>query len=141
MSRVLGLSTTLGVVGVVESFGLLFLAQEYFVERFGLDQAGVQTLIYLKLSVAGHLTVFVARTKGPFWSIRPATVLLVAVAGTQVLATVIAVYGLDLMEPIGWGWAAVVWGYALVWFLVEDAAKLLFYRLLGVRRSNVPASV
>ena len=32
----------------------------------------IQTLIYLKLSVAGHLTIFVTRTRGPFWSTRPA---------------------------------------------------------------------
>jgi hypothetical protein len=29
-------------------------------------------LMYLKLSVAGHLTIFVTRTRGPFWSTRPA---------------------------------------------------------------------
>lgn len=29
-----------------------------------------QTLMYLKLSVAGHLTIFLTRTRGPFWSIR-----------------------------------------------------------------------
>ena len=32
----------------------------------------IQTLMYLKLSVAGHLTIFLTRTRGPFWSIRPA---------------------------------------------------------------------
>ncbi len=132
MRRVLGLATVLGVVGVVESFGLFYLAERFW----DLDRDRIQTLIYLKLSVAGHLTVFVARTRGPFWSIRPANVLLAAVAGTQLLATVIAVYGFELMTPLGWGWAAVVWGYALVWFLVEDAAKLLFYRLTG----DTPAS-
>jgi H+-transporting ATPase len=34
------------------------------------------------------------------------------------------------MHPLGWGWAAFVWGYALVWFLVNDRVKLLAYRLL-----------
>ena len=87
----------------------------------------IQTLIYLKLSVAGHLTVFVTRTRGPFWSIRPAPILLGAVICTQAVATLIAVYGV-LMTPIGWGWAAVVWAYALVWFLIEDQMKLLAYR-------------
>jgi H+-transporting ATPase len=47
----------------------------------------IQTLIYLKLSVAGHLTVFITRTRRPFWAGRPATILLVAVFGTQALAT------------------------------------------------------
>lgn len=59
---------------------------------------------------------------------RPARILLVAVIGTQVLATLIAVYGL-LMPAIGWGWALAVWGYALAWFLVNDRVKLLTYRV------------
>ena len=33
------------------------------------------------------------------------------------------------MTPLGWGWAAFVWGYALVWFLINDRIKLLAYRI------------
>jgi small GTP-binding protein len=36
----------------------------------------------LMLSVAGHLTIFLTRTRGPFWSIRPARILWAAVLGT-----------------------------------------------------------
>jgi H+-transporting ATPase len=43
------------------------------------------------------------------------------------VATLIAVYGL-FMTPLGWGWAGFVWGYALLWFLVNDRVKLLAYR-------------
>jgi H+-transporting ATPase len=50
------------------------------------------------------------------------------VLGTQIVATSIAVYGL-FMTPPGWRWAAFVWGYALVWFLVNDRLKLLAYRI------------
>ena len=53
---------------------------------------------------------------------------MVAVLGTQALATLIAVYGL-FMTPLGWGWALFVWGYALAWFLVNDRVKLLAYRI------------
>src|SRR5208337_4180402 len=77
-----------------------------------------------------HLTIFLTRTRGPFWSIRPARVLWVAVVGTQIVATLIAVYGL-FMSPLGWGWAGFVWGYALIWFLVNDRVKLLAYRIFG----------
>jgi H+-transporting ATPase len=84
--------------------------------------------MYLKLSVAGHLTIFLTRTRRSFWSIRPARILWVAVLGTQTVATLIAVYGV-FMTPLGWGWAAFVWGYALVWFLVNDRVKLLAYRI------------
>ena len=123
MRTVLGISTVLGVVGVISAFGLFYLGERVF----HLDRAHIQTLMYLKLSVAGHLTIFLTRTRGPFWSIRPARILLVAVVGTQMLATLIAVYGL-FMTPLGWGWALFVWGYALVWFLVNDRVKLIAYR-------------
>jgi H+-transporting ATPase len=124
MRLVLGISTVLGVVGVVAAFGLFYLGERVF----HLDRAHIQTLMYLKLSVAGHLTIFLTRTRGPFWSIRPARILWVAVLGTQVIATLIAVYGL-FMTPLGWGWAAFVWGYALVWALFNDRVKLLAYRI------------
>jgi H+-transporting ATPase len=123
MRTVLGISTVLGIVGVISAFGLFYLGERVF----HLDRAHIQTLMYLKLSVAGHLTIFLTRTRGPFWSIRPARILLLAVVGTQTLATLIAVYGL-FMTPLGWGWALFVWGYALVWFLVNDRVKLLAYR-------------
>ena len=125
MRTVLGISTVLGVVGVISAFGLFYVGERVF----HLDRAHIQTLMYLKLSVAGHLTIFLTRTRGPFWSIRPARILLVAVVGTQILATLIAVYGL-FMTPLGWRWALFVWGYALVWFLVNDRVKLIAYWVL-----------
>jgi H+-transporting ATPase len=124
MKMVLGISTVLGFIGVVAAFGLFYLGERVF----KLDRAHIQTLMYLKLSVAGHLTIFLTRTRGPFWSIRPAKILWIAVLGTQAVATLIAVYGL-FMTPLGWGWAGFVWGYALLWFLVNDRVKLLAYRI------------
>ncbi|NQV11478.1 MAG: plasma-membrane proton-efflux P-type ATPase [Cyanobacteria bacterium] len=125
MRTVLGVSAVLGVIGVVSAFLLFYLGERLF----NLDRAHIQTLMYLKLSVAGHLTIFLTRTRGPFWSIRPARILLLAVCGTQLLATLIAVYGI-FMTPLGWGWALAVWGYALGWFLINDRLKLLAYRIL-----------
>ena len=124
MRLVLGVATVLGVIGVFSAFGLFYLGERVF----HFDRAHIQTLMYLKLSVAGHLTIFLTRTRGPFWSIRPARILWVAVLGTQIVATLIAVYGL-FMTPLGWGWALFVWGYALAWFLVNDRVKLLAYRV------------
>jgi H+-transporting ATPase len=126
MQMVLGISTVLGVIGVVASFGLFYLGERVF----HLDRAHIQTLMYLKLSVSGHLTIFLTRTRGPFWSMSPARILWIAVLGTQTLATVIAVYGL-FMTPLGWGWALLVWAYALAWFLVNDRVKLFAYKAFG----------
>jgi H+-transporting ATPase len=134
MRLVLGIATVLGVIGVVSAFGLFYLGERVF----HLDRAHIQTLMYLKLSVAGHLTIFLTRTRGPFWSIRPARILWVAVLGTQIVATLIAVYGL-FMTPLGWGWALFVWGYALVWALLNDRVKLLAYRIFDPTKAPLLA--
>ena len=126
MSYVLGLASVLGVIGLVASFGLFYLGDRVF----HIDRAMLQTLIYLKLSVAGHLTIFLTRGKKHFWTRPfPAPILLGAVIGTQVIATLIAVYGI-FMTPIGWGLALAVWGYALAWFLVNDQVAVLATRML-----------
>jgi H+-transporting ATPase len=134
MRTVLSISTVLGVIGVVAAFGLFYLGERVF----HLDRAHIQTLMYLKLSVAGHLTIFLTRTRGPFWSIRPARILWFAVLGTQMVATLVAVYGVNLMTPLGWGWALFVWGYALAWFLVNDRLKLLTYWILDATKKAAP---
>ncbi|MEZ6131420.1 MAG: plasma-membrane proton-efflux P-type ATPase [Planctomycetaceae bacterium] len=131
MRQVLGVSSVLGLAGVAASFLLFYLAERVF----NLDRTTVQSLIYLKLSVAGHMTVFATRTRGPFWSIRPATVLLAAVLGTQVIATLIAVYGV-FMAPIGWELAGLVWVYAFAWFFVNDRLKLFAYRIFESGPTN-----
>jgi H+-transporting ATPase len=136
MRLVLGIATVLGIVGPIAAFGLFFLTDRVF----HLDHPHIQTMMYLMLSVAGHLTIFQTRTRGPFWSIRPARILWMAVLGTQMLATAIAVFGV-LVTPIGWGWAAFVWGYALVWFFVTDPVKLLAYRILDPPSDNARSAV
>jgi len=126
MPEVLGIATVLGIAGVIATFGLFYLGERVF----HLGRETIQSLIYLKLSVAGHSTIFVTRTRKAFWSIRPAPILLLAVIGTQTLATLIAVYGI-FMPPLGWHWALFVWGYALAWFLVNDRIKLAAYKVFG----------
>lgn len=128
MPEVLGIATVLGIAGVIATFGLFYLGERVF----HLGRETIQSLIYLKLSVAGHSTIFLTRTRKAFWSIRPAPILLLAVIGTQTLATLIAVYGI-FMPPLGWHWALFVWGYALAWFVVNDRIKLAAYKVFGRR--------
>jgi H+-transporting ATPase len=135
MPLVLKISTILGIAGVTASFLLFYLAERMF--HLGPD--AVQTFMFLKLAVAGHLTIFVTRTRGPFWSSAPAPVLLWSAVVSKLLATAAAVYGV-FMTPIGWKWALIIWGYALVWFLVNDRVKLLAYRVLDPVRSHFPTA-
>ena len=123
---ILGIATMLGIIGLISSFFILYIG----LNVFNLSPYLLQSFIYLKLSVAGHMTVFVARTKGHFWSVRPALPLFLAVVITQSIATLIVVYGI-LLPPIGWGLAAFIWIYALIAFVITDFIKVYFYRLLS----------
>ena len=128
MRGVLIVASLLGATGVVSSF-LLFLIG---LNVFHLSFSTLQSLIFLKMAVAGHLTIYLARTGvNHFWKRPlPASILFLATEGTQVVATLFAVYGV-FMNPIGWGFAAFVWGYALLAFLITDHLKIHFFRLMG----------
>ena len=132
MRMVLGIATVLGLVGPIAAFGLFFLGEGVF----HLAHPQLQTMMYLMLSVAGHLTIFQTRTRGPWWSTRPAWILLAAVCGTQAVATLVAVYGAGLVTPLGWTYAGLVWGYAFAWFLVTDPVKLLAYKVLDTVKAD-----
>ncbi|MGA8537387.1 MAG: plasma-membrane proton-efflux P-type ATPase [Thermoplasmata archaeon] len=135
MRQVLRIATVLGVVGPVAAFGLFYIGDRIFL----LSHLQIETLMFLMLCVAGHMTIFLTRTHGPFWSIRPARVLVVAVFGAQALAILLAVYGV-LMAPLGWGLALFVWGYAMGWFLVTDRLKLLAYRFIDPPKGKLEST-
>ena len=63
MKRVTTVASVMGLTGVAGSFLMLYIA----LNLLHLDIAQVQTYIFLKMAVAGHLTLFVARSKGPFF--------------------------------------------------------------------------
>jgi H+-transporting ATPase len=128
MRTLLYIATYLGIIGVFSSFGLLYIGHNVL----HLSPEVLQSFIYLKLSVAGHTVLLVARTKGHFWTVRPANILLLAIIGTQFTATILTVYGI-LLPAMGWGLAAFVWGYALSLFLVTDFLKVQFYKRLSSR--------
>jgi len=128
---VMGIAGALGAFAVIRSFGIFYLGDTVF----HLSHDTIRTLVYLNLSVGGIFTLFSARTRGPFWSIKPAPILLIATLGAQLVATLIAVHGL-LMAPLGWTYAGIVWGYCSVLFLIQDRVKLLGYRIFREQHSG-----
>ena len=126
MFQVLGMSTFLGILGVISSFILFYIG----IDVLKLNGDVLQSLIFLKLVVAGHLTMFVTRNSGHFWSVRPSGIFFWSVILTDVFATLLVVYGV-LLTPIGWTLAALVWVYSLAAFLIEDQLKIIFYKVLN----------
>ena len=132
MHRVLTIATILGLVGVVETFGLLAIAKLWL----KLDEAQIQSFIYLKLAVAGHLTLLVARTRRPVLSKPyPAPILLGAILATQVVAVLIVGFGF-LMTPLPWSYIGLIWIYCLIWVFIEDWAKINVYHHLNLNKPH-----
>jgi H+-transporting ATPase len=118
MGHILRIAVTLGLTGVVSSFILLAFSTQVL----HISGGELQTLIYLKLSVAGQLTIFLTRTPGPFWKFRPAGILVAAVVSAQTLASIYAISGW-FFRPIPALWVLGIWAYALTWMLISDQVK------------------
>jgi H+-transporting ATPase len=125
MRVVLGMATFLGIIGVISSF-LIFYIGEHVLK---LNRDLVQSFIFLKLAVAGHLTIFVSRTRGPFWSLRPGAALFWSAVVTKILATLVVVFGW-YVAPLNWHLALFVWAYALTAFIITDFLKVVLYKIL-----------
>jgi len=125
MRELLPVSTVLGITGVVSSFLLYFILREQ-----GYPDDIIRTLIFLKLVIAGHSTLYVTRSEGWFWERPwPSPLLFAATFSTEILGTIIAVYGF-MITPIGWKYALWIWAYALLWFVINDVVKSGTYRFL-----------
>ena len=123
MRVVLGIATVLGLVGPIAAFGLFYLGDRVFQSRPSATPdhdvshaVGRRTFDDLP---DPHARPVVVHPPG----MDPAG----GGGGTQVVATLIAVYGAGLVTPLGWNMRGLVWAYAFAWFLVTDPVKLLAY--------------
>jgi H+-transporting ATPase len=64
MDRVLTVSSILGFLAVVQSFGLLYVADTVL----QLDKPHLQTMMFLQLVAGEHLMLFLTRTQKAFWA-------------------------------------------------------------------------
>jgi H+-transporting ATPase len=125
MARVLTVASALGVTGLFASFLLFWYADRVL----HIDREVIQTIIFLKLLVAGHLTLYVTRSQHWFWSRPwPSWKMFVVLEATQVLGTLFAVYGI-FVTPIGWTYALCIWAYALAWLPISSAIAIAVRKL------------
>jgi len=131
LDRVLVISSVLGLLGVMQSFGLLYLGDTVH----HLDHPQLQTMMFLQLVAGGHLLLFVTRTRGVFWRPPyPSSKLFFAIVATQIAAMLMCSQGW-LVPSLSWRIIGFVWGYNLVWMIVQDVTKLGLYQILDPARS------
>lgn len=113
------LGTLFGLVGVANSLLMYFLLADVF----HLPLALIQTAFFLKLTVGGHMLVYVAHTKERWWKFLPAKSVIWATGLTQAMATVLAVFGI-FIAPIPLALAAFIWLWAFFWMQVSEGMKV-----------------
>ena len=130
MRHIAGLAAILGIMGAGETLLLVYLGQSVF----NLSVSAILSIVFLKLIVSGHLTMFVTRTKKAFWKIAPSRPLFLALISTMVVGYMMAAFGLGI-TGVGNEAASLVVVYAFGWFLAEDALRVAYERL---RRKELP---
>lgn len=134
MGKVLGLSTTLGIFAVIQTFGMLFIGMHNFGHNFmgvKIDLTHIQTMIFLQLVVGGHLMLFITRTKKLFFMPPwPSAPLFSAIIGTQIFAAMMCGFGW-LVYQLPWQLIGIVWVYNLAWMIVLDIVKIITNRLMN----------
>jgi H+-transporting ATPase len=142
MHSILLFASVMGLLSVVETFGLLliglrWIADAQLLAMIKLDQAQLQTVMFLQLAVGGHLLLFVVRTKrslfeGPYPSPR----LFWAIVATQIVAVAICVLGIGV-RAIPPAAIVAVWIYCLIWMVVLDLLKLALLRIMAARERGM----
>jgi H+-transporting ATPase len=161
MRKVIGIGTVLGLTNVIFTFIIFYLGKHvlgsydwhpsvvdhcflsnylihfrnWVVATFGVLKFGqIQTLVFAELAIAGNLTVFLSRVRGPFWSLAPGKGLFWSTIISKLIVSFMCGFGI-LMAPIGW-YIVFVWIYACIQMFITDRVKLLAYKLFdhsGIR--------
>src|SRR3989475_351837 len=131
LDKVLVISSVLGLLGVIQSFGLLYLGDTVH----HLQHPQLQTMMFLQLVAGGHLMLFVMRSRGPFWKPPyPSSRLFFAIIATQIVAVFIFSQGW-LVPALPGGILGFLLGFNIVWMIAQDVVKLGMYRIVDPGRS------
>lgn len=141
MHQIIMFSSIMGIMAFVQSFGLVFLAVYWMhntdlMQIVALNFSHIQTMIFLQLAVGGHLLLLVVRTRGScFKSPYPSAPLFWAIIGTKIAAIIMCAFGL-LMPQLPWIAIGAVIVYTLLWTVVMDWIKLIYFAVVERRERH-----
>ncbi len=126
LREIVFISILLGMSGLISSFALFI-----WLDVNGFSVAIIQTILFLKLDVAGHSTLYLTRTGSKhFWERPfPSLQFFIPAFGSRIIGTIIVLFGI-LMSPISWQTILFIWIYSTIWFLFNDQLKVLGYKIL-----------
>lgn len=95
LGQLIFLSTVLGGLLCIISFAHFLVGRSY------LSSSQLETMMYLQISSCPHFVIFSTRLVDPFWKNMPSPLFIFAIAGTQVVAYFLAVFGLPAFKADG----------------------------------------
>ncbi|MFZ1719844.1 MAG: plasma-membrane proton-efflux P-type ATPase [Candidatus Moraniibacteriota bacterium] len=116
-SRLL-LSSLFGCVGLANSVLFVMILRGIL----HLDWEVIQTLFFLKLTVSGHMLIYVAHTRERWYRYLPSSPVIWATTATQGIATLFAALGI-FMPAVSAPLILFVWVWAFFWMQVSELMK------------------
>ena len=112
------LSTLFGSVGVLNSVLFVIITRNILHMNWEI----IQTLFFLKLTVSGHMLIYVAHTKERWYRYLPSKEVIWATLATQLVATFFAASGI-FMPKVSPLLIVLVWLWAILWMQVSELMK------------------
>jgi len=120
----LALSLLFGTTGIANSLILLWIANSFL----HLPWTIIQTLFFLKLTVSGHMLVYVAHTEKPWYRFLPSKQVIWATTITQLVATALCLLGIFVTQ-ISWTYVIFVWAWSFIWMQISEIVKQVHARV------------
>jgi len=127
VSRLFGVSGSLGILMTIESAVLTVAAMSYFGLTGNVDK--IYTFGFAYLNLAGVFTLMIVRERNHFWKSRPSNFLSITVATEILFVIAISLLGFLELAPLGYIPVLAILGYTLsVTFLINDTFKVYLIR-------------
>ncbi len=114
------LSSLYGLTGIGNSLVLFLIIRNVL----HLNWDVIQTIYFLKLTVSGHLLIYVAHTRQRWWRFLPSREVIWATSLTQLTASLLALTGFLMPVAVPFGTILLVWIWAFLWMQVSELAKV-----------------
>jgi H+-transporting ATPase len=127
LGQLITLSFILGVLLMGISFAHYFVAKSFP----DLTEGQIETIMYLQISACPHFVIFSTRLATWWWTNLPSLFFFVAIMGTQVIAMLMAIFGVPALEAtaIGPAWGFTVLAISMVMFMFLDVVKVIVFKI------------
>ena len=142
VSRLFGVSGSLGILMIIESAFLTMAGWSYFGLSGNVDK--IYTFGFAYLNLGGVFTLMIVRERNYFWNSRPSNFLIITVTAEILFVIAISLLGFLELAPLGYIPVLAILGYTLlVTFLINDTVKVYLIHKFkdSSQRYSIPTGI